>query len=325
MGQGCSAEKLQQIIKEVDVNGNGVIEWPEFLQIMANIYSGKYSASTSAKTVTSPEPSRTTGTASSFKNANTPVASSTPAKTNTTTTSTSTGSPAPKPTTTTTNTVSPAPKTTTTTNTGSPAPKPTTTTNTVSPAPKTTTTTNTGTPAPKPATTTATSPSTSAANTANKPATQSTGFQASKPATNPSSAPSQQSTAPKSPGVGIGNRGSMNTNPKCIECGKTVYTTEAVTTNDMTWHKGCFRCSEAGCGIVLSLKTFIRSGEKVFCDKHVPKYKANVGVDTMAMASVKAAPKLKGVSGIKKDARTTFAPGKLQPLNLSEDQQQEDG
>jgi len=305
-------KKLQQIIKEVDVNGNGVIEWPEFLQIMANIYSGKYSAaSTPAKTVTSPEPVRT-GTASSFKTANTPVASSTPAKTNTTTTATSTGSPAPNPTTTTT---TPAPKPTTTTTT--PAPKPTTTS---SPAPKPTTTSS---PAPKPATNTATSPQPSTANTANKPA-QSTGFQASKPATTPSSAPSQQSTAPKSPGVGIGNRGSMNTNPKCVECGKTVYPTEAVTTNDMTWHKGCFRCGEVGCGIVLSLKTFTRGGEKVYCDKHVPKYKANVGVDTMAMASAKSAPKLKGVSGIKKDARTTFAPGKLQPLNLSEDQQQED-
>jgi len=106
-----------------------------------------------------------------------------------------------------------------------------------------------------------------------------------------------------------------------VECGKTVYANEAVTTADRSWHKACFKCQETGCGITLTIKNFTRSDEKIYCEKHVPKYKANVGQDSMAMNSARAAPKLKGVSGIKKDARTTFAPGKLQPLNPEEDEE----
>jgi hypothetical protein len=62
MGQGVSKEKIQQIIKEVDSNGNGVIDWVEFLQIMDNLYSGRASSSSSApSTSTAP----TTSTAAS--------------------------------------------------------------------------------------------------------------------------------------------------------------------------------------------------------------------------------------------------------------------
>jgi len=41
MGQGCSPDQLKQIIKEVDKDGSGVIEWVEFLQIMRNFYPEK--------------------------------------------------------------------------------------------------------------------------------------------------------------------------------------------------------------------------------------------------------------------------------------------
>jgi len=41
MGQGVTAEQAQDIVHKFDADGSGVIEWPEFLAIMADIYEGR--------------------------------------------------------------------------------------------------------------------------------------------------------------------------------------------------------------------------------------------------------------------------------------------
>jgi len=40
MGQGSSKELIDHLIQTYDANGSGEIEWPEFLQIMADVYGG---------------------------------------------------------------------------------------------------------------------------------------------------------------------------------------------------------------------------------------------------------------------------------------------
>jgi len=250
MGQGCTPEKLQQIINEVDENGNGVIEWPEFLQIMANIYSGKYSGSRATKEIK---------TDSVSINSN------------------STSTPASNP-------------------TSTPASNPTST------------------PASNPTSTPASNPTpTSNANTPSTPKSKSETSMFTK-----TTAPSNTST--KSVGVGIGQRGPST--PKCVACGKTAYPTESISAANQTWHKLCFKCQDSSCSISLTLKTFHVSGEKVFCPIHVPKHKANVGTQSIAISAAVSAPKLKGVSGIKKDVRMTFGPGAIKAVNPEEQPQE---
>jgi len=41
MGQGSSPEEIQAIIEEVDLDGSGEIEWPEFLLVMRSFYPNK--------------------------------------------------------------------------------------------------------------------------------------------------------------------------------------------------------------------------------------------------------------------------------------------
>jgi Ca2+-binding EF-hand superfamily protein len=41
LGQGYNAENLQSVIDAVDDDKSGAIEWPEFLQVMRSLYSGK--------------------------------------------------------------------------------------------------------------------------------------------------------------------------------------------------------------------------------------------------------------------------------------------
>lgn len=52
-------------------------------------------------------------------------------------------------------------------------------------------------------------------------------------------------------------------NPKCTQCGKTVYVTEKLDCLNKVWHKGCFRC--ATCNQVLNLKTYQSTGGKPYC------------------------------------------------------------
>jgi Ca2+-binding EF-hand superfamily protein len=251
MGQGFTRDQLQRIISEVDSDGSGEIEWPEFLEVMRRFYSGKLAPGSGAA-------------ASPAKGAAT-----TPAK----------GGPAP----TQTKTAGPTP-TSPSANRAGPAPTPSNTS-----------------AAPKPATTGGFTPA--------KPATTSPA--ANKPT--PLSA-----SAPASSGAGVqvgGQRGAGST--KCVVCGKTVYPIEAVSAMDQVWHKGCFKCQGEGCGLTLNLKNFTGVEGKVYCKNHVPKLKpTQVTMEgTLVGASIANAPKLAKVQGIQKNARTTFAPGQLNPVN----------
>ncbi len=59
-----------------------------------------------------------------------------------------------------------------------------------------------------------------------------------------------------------------------------VYPNEAIVVNSNTWHSKCFKCE---CGIVLNLMTFVFSGTKVYCKKHVPKHQATIGKDSVSL------------------------------------------
>eukprot|EP01118_Nematostelium_gracile_P013611 TRINITY_DN5164_c0_g1_i2.p1 TRINITY_DN5164_c0_g1~~TRINITY_DN5164_c0_g1_i2.p1 ORF type:complete len:251 (+),score=78.43 TRINITY_DN5164_c0_g1_i2:146-898(+) len=164
MGQGLSSEEAKTIVNKYDADGSGEIEWNEFLQIMADLYSGRNVLS------------------------------------------------------------SPAPQAKATT----PATKP------VSPAPKQ--------------------------------------VEPPKPVAKATEPPKARAESPK-----LGSSGSpqikVGGNPKCANCGKTVYPLEAIASNENTWHKGCFKCQAEGCGTGLTLKTFTAVAGKVYCPKHTPKDK----------------------------------------------------
>jgi len=57
-------------------------------------------------------------------------------------------------------------------------------------------------------------------------------------------------------------------NPKCAQCGKTVYVTEKLDCLNKVWHKGCFRCTT--CQQVLNLKTYQSTAGKPYCKAHYP-------------------------------------------------------
>jgi Ca2+-binding EF-hand superfamily protein len=266
MGQGATEEKLKQIIAEVDDNGNGELEWPEFLSIMRKQYEQR-----TGKTVSKP-----------------PV-KSTPTPTTTTTTTTT------KSTTTTTTTT----PTKSTTAPGSPSTTKTTTT--------TTTTPTKGSPTPVKNTT---SSSTTSTSTATKPTTTTTTTQSPSKQTFGTAKPT---TTSSSTGALSGSHRSGN--QPCSVCGKTVYAIEAIQAMDTIFHKGCFRCQEDGCGLVLNLKTFKGNQGKIYCTKHAPSHKpTQLPVSgSLAMSNAANAPKIQKVQGIKKNERMTFAPGELQP------------
>ncbi|XAR72964.1 hypothetical protein NMG60_11019784, partial [Bertholletia excelsa] len=56
------------------------------------------------------------------------------------------------------------------------------------------------------------------------------------------------------------------TKDKCVACSKTVYPTEKVSVNGTVYHKGCFRCTYAGCTI--SPSNYIAHEGKPFCKHH---------------------------------------------------------
>jgi len=60
MGQGSSKEIVDHLIQTYDANGSGEIEWPEFLQIMADMYGG-----VTTKPQSNPQPAQQTKPAAS--------------------------------------------------------------------------------------------------------------------------------------------------------------------------------------------------------------------------------------------------------------------
>jgi len=281
MGQGASKEKVEQMIKDADDDGNGTVEWVEFLGIMRKMYSG-YQPKTEVKaqtpvknTTTSPTPVKNTTTTS------TPVKSttttSTPVKNTTSTT----------PVKSTTTTSTPVKNTTTTSST------PVKNTTTTSPTPVKNTTTST--PVKGTTTTTTTPP-------------QKSTFGGAKPS------PSTGTTS-----VTMGTRSGNS----CAACGKSVYPIEEIKAMGTVYHKGCFRCQAEGCAIQLTLNTFKGVATKVYCARHAPMDKPTqlTVSGSLALQNATNAPKLQKAQGIKKNERMTFAPGELQPLGQSKEEE----
>jgi len=100
-----------------------------------------------------------------------------------------------------------------------------------------------------------------------------------------------------------------------------VYPIEEVKALEQSYHKGCFKCTEPGCGVTLNLKTFKSANNKVFCAKHVPQAKpTQLTVDgSLAAMNAVNAPKTSKAQGIKKDTRMTFGPGQLPTVNPEEE------
>jgi len=98
--------------------------------------------------------------------------------------------------------------------------------------------------------------------------------QSSSQSSNQSQNQVQSQNQNQNPKPSVSSGGSGGDNSKCNSCGKTVYRAEALLAMNVTWHKGCFRCQQEGCGITLNLKTFRGAGGKIYCAKHIPTYKA---------------------------------------------------
>lgn len=109
-------------------------------------------------------------------------------------------------------------------------------------------------------------------------------------------------------------------NRDCSICGKSVYPIEEIKAIDKVFHKGCFKCQDPECSLTLNLKTFKGAGGKVYCQKHVPSTKPTqlTVQGSMAMSNATNAPKIQKTQGIKKDQRMTFAPGELQAPDESD-------
>ena len=77
---------------------------------------------------------------------------------------------------------------------------------------------------------------------------------------------------------------------KCACCGKTAYPMESMDVDGAKYHKSCFKCAE--CNVMLSLRTFVSSGGKVYCHRDVPKMVAKAGVVSIALEKQLEAQKL---------------------------------
>ncbi|KAG2185659.1 hypothetical protein INT44_002452, partial [Umbelopsis vinacea] len=58
----------------------------------------------------------------------------------------------------------------------------------------------------------------------------------------------------------------------CSTCQEKVYPFEKIETNEKWYHRRCFRCSEDGCKLTLTLQNFQCNNGLLYCNKHVPKY-----------------------------------------------------
>jgi len=291
MGQGASKEKVEQMIKDADDDGNGTVEWVEFLGIMSMMYYGYKPKTVENKPIetkpTETKPTQTTTPVKSTTTTTTPVKNTT---TSSPTTPVKSYSNTPAKNTTTTTPV----KTTTTTTTPV---KNTTTSSPTTPVKSTSTTpvkTTTTTPPQKGTTTTTTPP-------------QKSTFGGAKP------------TSTSTSSVTMGSRSANS----CASCSKSVYPIEEIKAMGTVFHKGCFRCQSEGCGIQLTLNTFKGANSKVFCSRHAPMDKPTqlTVSGSLALQNATNAPKLQKAQGIKKNERMTFAPGELQPLGQSKEEE----
>jgi Ca2+-binding EF-hand superfamily protein len=84
-----------------------------------------------------------------------------------------------------------------------------------------------------------------------------------KPAAQPKAAPSSTASSNASSNAAKGANA-------CARCGKTVYPLESLSAAGQIFHKQCFKCQGEGCGLLLTLKTFKGHGTNVYCVRHLP-------------------------------------------------------
>jgi len=99
-------------------------------------------------------------------------------------------------------------------------------------------------------------------------------------------------------------------NPKCAECGKTVYPLEKVSALDTTFHKSCFKCEVCKTTLNANYKSSSVTGKlRPYCNVHCPKEKGTQIADSLHVKAALSAPKTKMESGIQKGRRNTFKLG----------------
>jgi len=156
-------------------------------------------------------------------------------------------------------------------------------------------------------------PASGASSAAAKPAAAAKAAATSpRASTTPAAASPAASTAPSAikkpaPAATSGAPAAAKGSNACASCGKTVYPIEEVKAVNQVWHKGCFKCQGDNCNISLTLKTFKAAVDKIYCAKHLPVHKATVTSDSMAMQNATSAPKLNKALGVQKNVRQTFA------------------
>eukprot|EP00027_Filamoeba_sp_ATCC50430_P005050 CAMPEP_0168547286 /NCGR_PEP_ID=MMETSP0413-20121227/3953_1 /TAXON_ID=136452 /ORGANISM="Filamoeba nolandi, Strain NC-AS-23-1" /LENGTH=164 /DNA_ID=CAMNT_0008577525 /DNA_START=83 /DNA_END=577 /DNA_ORIENTATION=+ len=102
----------------------------------------------------------------------------------------------------------------------------------------------------------------------------------------------------------------------CVKCGKTAYPLEAITAQDKTYHKLCFKCST--CQISLNLKNYKTFQGEIYCVTHTPTVKGGpVTLDTVAMKSATSVPKKGVISGVHK-ADPRVAPTQSQDFTVNQ-------
>jgi len=85
-----------------------------------------------------------------------------------------------------------------------------------------------------------------------------------------------------------------------MQCGKTAYPLEAVTGQDINYHKLCFKCTV--CTQTLNVKSFKKYEGKIYCNTHCPKPASGpIGADSIGMKNALNAPKKTVHTGIQKN------------------------
>eukprot|EP01100_Stratorugosa_tubuloviscum_P014591 TRINITY_DN7914_c0_g1_i4.p1 TRINITY_DN7914_c0_g1~~TRINITY_DN7914_c0_g1_i4.p1 ORF type:complete len:334 (+),score=232.90 TRINITY_DN7914_c0_g1_i4:3-1004(+) len=139
------------------------------------------------------------------------------------------------------------------------------------------------------------------------------------PAATTSSVP-RTSSNPSVPRTSAGGTGAFVPSDgqatKCLGCAKTVYPNEAIRACNGSWHKTCLKCTT--CQLTLNLKTAESFQNKPYCKTHKPNAAHTQVTDSVAVKQATSAPKAaRAVQGVKRDQRTTFMPGQMQPITTA--------